>query len=124
MAGVKDCMTKSLGSSNQKNLVKATMLSLLQLQSKETIAKLRDVELGDTEVEAKIAAGMRYLPQTSSTEKAKAPVNKVGQKNAKGGARGGGRGRRGRDEGAEAQATTEAPAVETPAAQGEATSAE
>lgn len=129
MAGVKDCLTKSLGSSNQKNLVKATMLSLLSLQSKETIAKLRGVEMGDTHVEQMIASGMRYLPQTSNTEKAKAPVNKVGQKNAKGGARGGrGRGR-GRDEEAAAAATadtaaTQAPATEAPASEGAAPSAE
>ncbi|MAX23789.1 MAG: 30S ribosomal protein S5 [Phycisphaeraceae bacterium] len=141
MAGVKDCMTKSLGSANQKNLVKATMLSLLQLQSKDTIAKLRGVDLGITEVEEKIEAGMRYLPQTSSTEKAKAPVNKVGQKNAKGGG-GRGRGGRGRGRGGdEAQAAdqqqqggeeapktqapaTEAPAAEAKPAEGESKSAE
>lgn len=118
MAGVKDCLTKSLGSANQKNLVKATMLSLLQLQSKETIAKLRGVDVGSTHVEDMIASGMRYLPQTSATEKAKAPVNKVGQKNAKGGGRGrGGRGRGGRDEApAQATAPTAEAAAPTPEA--------
>ena len=117
------------------------MLSLLQLQSKDTIAKLRGVDLGITEVEEKIEAGMRYLPQTSSTEKAKAPVNKVGQKNAKGGG-GRGRGGRGRGRGGdEAQAAdqqqqggeeapktqapaTEAPAAEAKPAEGESKSAE
>ncbi|HCD30950.1 MAG TPA: 30S ribosomal protein S5 [Phycisphaerales bacterium] len=132
MAGVKDCLTKSLGSANQKNLVKATMLSLLQLQSKETIASLRGVEVGDTHVEEMIASGIRYMPQNSGSEKAKAPVNKVGQKNGKGGGnRGrGGRGRGGRDEAqAAAPAAGEAPATEAPAAEakpaeGEAKSAE
>jgi len=111
MAGVKDCLTKSLGSSNQKNLVKATMLSLRKLQSKETFAALRDVEIGNTHVEEMIASGQRYLPQTSTSEKAKAPINKVGQKNGKGGRggnrRGGGGGGR-RPEAAQQAAATPA----------------
>jgi small subunit ribosomal protein S5 len=115
MAGVKDCLTKSLGSANQKNLVKATMLSLLSLQSKETIASLRGVEVGNTHVEDMIASGQRYMPQTSHGEKAKAPVNKVGQKTGgKGGNNRGGRGGRGR--GRDEAPATDAQAPAAPAA--------
>lgn len=117
MAGVKDCLTKSLGSSNQKNLVKATMLSLLSLQSKETIAALRGVDVGNTHVEDMIASGQRYMPQTASGEKAKAPVNKVGQKTGgKGGNNRGGRGGRGRGRDEAPAADAQAPAAEAPSA--------
>lgn len=119
MAGVKDCLTKSLGSANQKNLVKATMLTLLKLQSKETIASLRSVELDNTHVEDMIASGQRYMPEASSGEKAKSPINKVGQKNGKGGrnqrgGRGRGGGGGGRDEQPKVAAapTTEAKTAE------------
>ena len=116
MAGVKDCLTKSLGSANQKNLVKATMLTLMKLQSKETFAKLRCVDLESTHVEDMIASGQRYMPEASSGEKAKSPVNKVGQKNGKGGRNqrgGGGRGRGGQQDQAPAPAAA-APAAEAP----------
>jgi small subunit ribosomal protein S5 len=42
---VKDILTKSFGSNNPINLVKATLDGLSRLRSKETIAELRGVEL-------------------------------------------------------------------------------
>jgi small subunit ribosomal protein S5 len=44
-AGIKDILTKSRGSSNPVNLVKATMNALENIRTKEDIARLRGVEL-------------------------------------------------------------------------------
>jgi small subunit ribosomal protein S5 len=44
-AGVKDILTKSFGSNNKLNLVKAALHALLQLRTKEEIARLRGVTL-------------------------------------------------------------------------------
>ena len=75
MAGVRDCLTKAMGSTNQKNLAKAVMEGLLGLREKATIEKLRGVELGPTLVEQKLEAGRRFAPSTATGEgKAKAPT--------------------------------------------------
>jgi len=119
MAGIHDCLTKAYGSTNQKNLVKATLDGLLGLQTKEQIAALRGVEIESTHVEEIIEAGQRYMPKAAGGEKAKAPVNTVGQKNARGGGRGRGRGRRGEEEQQQQQAPEAAAAdqqQETPEA--------
>lgn len=42
LSGVRDVLAKSLGTSNQLNVVKATMNGLLQLRSREEIAALRN----------------------------------------------------------------------------------
>jgi small subunit ribosomal protein S5 len=44
-AGVKDILTKSFGSNNKLNLVKAAIDGLLQLRTKDEIARLRGVPL-------------------------------------------------------------------------------
>jgi len=45
MAGIRDVLAKSLGSSNQLNVVKATVAALKELRSKEEISALRGVEV-------------------------------------------------------------------------------
>ncbi len=44
-AGVRDILTKSLGSNSAKNLAKATMQGLLSLRDRATVEKLRGVTL-------------------------------------------------------------------------------
>jgi small subunit ribosomal protein S5 len=45
LAGIRDVLTKSLGSPNPKNLVQAGVDALQRLRSAETVAKLRGVQL-------------------------------------------------------------------------------
>ncbi|MGP1309195.1 MAG: 30S ribosomal protein S5, partial [Phycisphaerales bacterium] len=87
MVGVTDCMTKSFGSANPQNIIKATFAALEHLQPKETIEALRGVSLGESEVEEKVSRGKAFLRAvpTAGGEKAKAPVNTVGQDRRGGG---------------------------------------
>lgn len=90
MMGIQDCLTKSLGSNNPKNLVKAVINGFEQLRSKELIESLRGVELGKTEVEEAIERGQAFMPASTGTgDRAVAPVNVVGEKAGRGGGRGG-----------------------------------
>jgi small subunit ribosomal protein S5 len=43
--GVKNVLTKCVGNTNSRNMVKATMDALVNLRSKDTVAKLRQIEL-------------------------------------------------------------------------------
>ena len=101
MVGVQDCLTKSYGSNNSKNLVKAVLNGLDQLRAKTTVEALRGVVIGTTEVEEAIERGKAFMPTSGSGEKAAAPVNIMdetrgrGKGGPRGGRRGGGRRRRG-----------------------------
>jgi len=90
MAGVHDCLSKSLGSTGQRNLCEAVVDGLKRLKSREEFATLRGVEIVKTEVDEKLELGRRFMPTSTGEEKAQAPTNTVGEKNQKGG-----RGRRG-----------------------------
>ena len=113
LVGLQDCLTKSFGSTNSKNLVKATIEALSKTRTRQQIAELRGVELEPTAVEDAIARGSRFMPVSSSAEKAQAPVNTVGEER-RGGRRGGGGNRRGGGGGRRGAA--EAPAAEAAAA--------
>lgn len=97
LVGVQDCLTKSYGSTNPKNLVKAVLNGLEQLRMRQDVAGLRGLELETTTVEDAIERGRAFLASTPSGEKLAAPVNIVGQDNRRGGKRGprGGGGMRG-----------------------------
>ena len=48
LAGVTDILTKAYGSTSPKNLVKATMAALRQLQNREQVEQIRGVQLAKT----------------------------------------------------------------------------
>jgi small subunit ribosomal protein S5 len=101
MLGVQDCLSKAYGSSNPKNVVKATFHALSQLRNRERIEELRGMSLGKTTVEEAIEKGAAFMPATSNAPKAEAPVNKVGEQKRGGKGRGRPRGRGGRGRGEE-----------------------
>ena len=70
MLGVQDCLTKSFGSNNPKNLVKAVVDGLGQLRSKELIESLRGCEIGHTLVEEMIHRGEAFMAVPPSDEEA------------------------------------------------------
>ncbi len=122
LAGVKDCLTKAYGSTNEKNLSRAALAGLSSLRTKETIATLRGVDLGETEVEQRLTAGEKYAPQVSSeSAPARGPENVVksgrgGGKGGNRGGRGGGGGGRGGRDNATASTPTPSPEAAAPAA--------
>lgn len=95
MVGVRDCLTKAYGSTNQKNLCKAAIDGLRQLRSKEQVAELRGVEIVASTVDEILSAGHKRsdLESESGQAKAKAPVNLVGKQRSGGRGQSGGRGR-------------------------------
>jgi small subunit ribosomal protein S5 len=66
LAGIQDCLTKSYGSNNKQNLVKATMNGLTQLLDREMVEELRGVEIGDTKVDEMIRRGAAFAPAARS----------------------------------------------------------
>ena len=121
MAGIHDCLSKAYGSTNQKNLCKATIEGLNRLRSREAIVGVRGVEIESTLVDEILAAGQRYAPQkAAAAAKTKGPVNTVGQKTGgkggRGGPRGGRGGRREDEAGGAAATSTEVAGAATPIA--------
>lgn len=57
LAGITDCLTKVYGSTNKKNLAKATIEGLSRLRKKEEIEALRGVSIETTEVDILINRG-------------------------------------------------------------------
>ncbi len=72
LIGVRDCLTKSFGSTNPKNLVKAVLDGLSKLRAKEFVEELRGVSLGASRVEEVIARS-RATSGGVSTETAPPP---------------------------------------------------
>jgi small subunit ribosomal protein S5 len=70
MLGVQDCLTKSFGSSNTKNLVKAVIDGLDRLRAKETVEHLRGTELEKTMVEEAVERGQAYIEPPRAAEPA------------------------------------------------------
>ena len=99
-AGIQDCLTKCYGSTNRKNIVKATFDAISKLRSAEVIASLRKQELGTSAIAEKIEQAKRFMPQAPRTGRAKGPVNTVDQER-KGQRRGGPGGGRRRERSAE-----------------------
>ncbi|MFW5682400.1 MAG: 30S ribosomal protein S5 [Phycisphaeraceae bacterium] len=64
MAGVHDCLTKSLGSTNKINLCRAVFTGLTSLQPKEKFAELRGVEIEKTHVEEILEFGSKFVATT------------------------------------------------------------
>lgn len=100
LVGITDCLTKAYGSTNQKNLAKATLEALLQLRTKESIATLRNVTIDKSDVDELLSRGQAFIPaRKEGTQAAKGPVNTIGQDKRGGrggrGGPGGGRGGRG-----------------------------
>jgi len=92
MAGVRDCLTKAFGSTNQKNLCKAVMQGLESIRLKDQIAALRGVDLGSSEVDEKLELGRRFAPKLSGAPKVKAfNVRETSAAGKRGGGRGRGR---------------------------------
>lgn len=54
LLGVTDCMTKSYGSNNKINLIKAVLDGLSQLRTREQIEELRGVTLGTSDIEERV----------------------------------------------------------------------
>ena len=102
LAGVRDCLTKCFGSTNKKNLVKATMEGLKQLRSKQKVEELRGVSIETTHVE-EFTANAPYVEYVRKVE-----PKKEEQQGRRGGGRGRGRSRRTTEE--------DAPAGESPKA--------
>lgn len=113
MAGIRDCLTKAMGSTNQKNLAKAVLEGLKSLRSKQTIEQLRGVELGPTPVEQRIEAGRRFAPTSTADDKPKGPQAKQPEKK-----KGKGRGRQ--QKGGASQAKKPEQTAEQPQQQAEA----
>lgn len=74
MAGYNDCITKSLGSSNKLNVVKATIDGLARLRLVSDVAERRGVELDDSVIEQRIerARSLTGAGIGTSTEPAEA----------------------------------------------------
>lgn len=93
MAGVQDCLSKCYGSTNSRNVIKAIFAGLEDLRLPSKIEELRGVQLGKTPIMEKIEESAAFMPKRTSTERAKGPVNNVGQDRKGGGGRGGRGGR-------------------------------
>jgi len=73
-AGIKDLLSKSLGSNNPSNVVKATLAGLLQLRLREDIYRDRGIELPKRLVVPPVAPAPARVTPTTTPAGAAAPV--------------------------------------------------
>ncbi|MGP1273003.1 MAG: 30S ribosomal protein S5 [Phycisphaerales bacterium] len=69
LVGITDCLTKCYGSTNKVNVIKAVFDALSQLRTKEAIAELRGVDLGETDIEERITRAQRFMTSSGSAAK-------------------------------------------------------
>lgn len=91
-AGITDCLSKAYGSTNKKNLAKATLAALQLLRRKEALESLRGVQLGSSEVDGRLERGKAFAPAARAGETMRGPQNTIGQDRRGGGGGRGGRG--------------------------------
>ena len=68
LVGVQDCLSKAYGSTNNKNLSKAVIDGLKQLQSRETVQALRKVEIEKTHTEQSHETAPSVIASDVATE--------------------------------------------------------
>lgn len=90
MFGMQDCLTKSFGSTNPKNLIKAVFHGLSQLRTKEEIESLREVSVGKTTVQEAIERGRAFMPEPKAKPKREPAKSEQGDRRGGRGKRGGG----------------------------------
>lgn len=79
LAGVADCLTKCYGSTNSKNLVKAVIDAMEQLQTREAVEQLRGVTLEPTDTEVAVERGAAFLRRQSAGGEHAAETASAGQ---------------------------------------------
>ncbi len=75
MAGVQDCLTKSFGSTNKKNLSKAVVEGLRELRLRDEIADMRGVTIEKSTVDEMLEAGEKAMAKAEA--KAQAAAAKI-----------------------------------------------
>ena len=73
LAGIRDVLTKSVGTQNPINLVKATMDGLIQLRRPEEVAKLRGLSVNQVLGLDKQAEAKKLAADANGATEAEAP---------------------------------------------------